>query len=126
MEHFTISSTIKHYPNHPYEEIKNRVLGKRYRLSLVFIGPDRARSLNQQNRGKSYIPNVLSFPLAEAAGEIYLCPTIAYREASRFDLSLEGYVAYLFIHGLLHLKGLEHGDTMEQQERKYCAQFGIS
>jgi rRNA maturation RNase YbeY len=68
---------------------------------------------------KSYTPNVLSYPLTDETGEIFICPTVAQKEAHKFNLSYEGYVAYLLIHGLLHLKGYDHGDTMEKLERKY-------
>jgi len=30
---------------------------------------------------------------------------------------------YLFIHGLLHLKGFEHSSTMEKEEKKYMRLF---
>ena len=123
----TISSTIKATPpTHPYNEIKERILGKRYELSLVFIGPTRAHTLNLTNRNKDYVPNVLSFPLDAGTGEIYICPTVAKREAKKFNLTPEGYIAYLFIHGLLHLKGHDHSDTMEKLERKYLRTFNIS
>lgn len=126
MDTFLQSSTIKRVPSHPYQVIKERILGKSYTLSLVFVGKKRALALNKINRGKNYIPNVLSFPLGTNEGEIYLCPATAVQESKKFNLSVDGYVAYLFIHGLLHLKGFDHGDTMEQQESKYCRIFNIT
>ena len=123
---FSLSSTVQKYPEHMYEAMKNAILGRRYELSLVFIGTDRATTLNQQYRNKSYSPNVLSFPLSESTGEIFICPHVATREAAKFDLTAEGYVAFLFIHGCLHLKGLDHGATMENQEQKYLRKFNVS
>ncbi len=43
-----------------------------------------------------------------------------------FNLSKEGYIAFLFIHGLLHLKGHDHGDIMESLERRYMKKFAIA
>ena len=127
MNTFTISSTVKKYPKrHPYEAMKRKILGARYELSLAFVGKARAATLNKSYRNKNYSPNVLSFPLTETAGEIVICPQVAESEAAKFDLSVTGYIAYLFIHGLLHLKGLDHGDTMEKLERKYLKAFNIS
>ncbi len=127
MNTFTIASTVKKYPkNHPYQEVKNKILGTKYDLSLTFVGTKRAAKLNQTYRNKSYVPNVLSFPLTDGVGEIFICPSVAQSEAAKFDLSTSGYVVYLFIHGLLHLKGLDHGDTMEKLERKYLKLFNIS
>jgi len=127
METFTITSTTKSYPTHlPLALIKRAVLGAKYELSLAFVGEKRATSLNQTYRQKSYVPNVLSFPLTATTGEIFICPTVAKREAAKFSLTPDGYVAYLFIHGCLHLKGLDHGDTMDRLERKHLKAFNIS
>lgn len=121
----SINSTVRTYPSHDYAAIAKAIVGAKYELTLIFVGEARAQKLNQETRGKTYVPNVLSFPVTESVGEIYICPSVAKREAKNFDLTPKGYVAYLFIHGLLHLKGHDHGDTMEQLERRYLKQFGI-
>ena len=121
-----ISATIKSYPTWPYQEMKNAILGKRYDLSLSFVGPTQAKKLNEQYRKKDYVPNVLSFPLDATHGEIIICPVVAKTQAKDFDLSVEGYIAYLFIHGLVHLKGHDHGATMDRLEQKFLRQFSIS
>ena len=124
---FILSHTTRTYPTQwPYEAIKQAVLGKTYELSLTFIGATMAQTLNQTYRQKEYIPNVLSFPLNEDTGEIYICLEVAKKEAKNFNLSVDGYIAYLFIHGLVHLKGHDHSDTMDRLERKYVKQFNIS
>jgi probable rRNA maturation factor len=106
--------------------MKDAVLGKNYSLSLSFVGATRAQKLNQTYRKKNYVPNVLSFPLEEKTGEIIICPQVAKLEAKKFDLSVDGYIAYLFIHGLVHLKGHDHGDTMDKLEQKFMRQFSIT
>lgn len=126
MNTLTINSTIKKYPKRlPYEDIKRKIVGAKYELSLVFVGKQRATTLNQNYRNKTYIPNVLSFPLSETSGEIYICPEIAAKEAKKFDLTSNGHIAFLFIHGLLHLKGYDHSDEMEKMEKKYLKAFSI-
>ena len=126
MANFNISNTVKKYPKSlPYQEIKLKIMGAKYQLSLVFVGKTRATSLNKQYRNKNYSPNVLSFPLSDKAGEIFICPQTAKVEAAKFNLSVNGYIAFLFIHGLLHLKGYDHGDTMDEQEIKYIKLFNI-
>ncbi|MCA9359338.1 rRNA maturation RNase YbeY [Candidatus Kaiserbacteria bacterium] len=126
MKNFTITNTVKNYPAHPYTEVAKKILGAKYELSLVFVGKARAAKLNQDYRQKTYTPNVLSFPLTEKSGEIFICPQVAKSEAAKYNLSPDGYIAFLFIHGCLHLKGLDHGDTMDKQEQKYLKLFNIS
>lgn len=125
-ETIAISQTTKGtLPRLPLAHIKNKVLGKHYELSVVFIGDTRARTLNQKHRKKTYIPNVLSFPLSKHSGEIFINPHQAQRDAKDFGLSTRSMLAYLFIHGLLHLKGVRHGATMETMEHKLLQQFDL-
>lgn len=125
MTTLAIASSIKTYPTWPYEAMKNSVLGKNYILSLSFVGPKKAQILNQTYRQKDYVPNVLSFPLDSKVGEIVICPMVAKTEAKNFNLTPDGYIAYLFIHGLVHLKGHDHGEAMDKLEAKYLKQFKI-
>ena len=94
-----------------------------WEVSLVFVGPKRARELNEQLRGASYVPNVLSYALGEAHGEIIICLAEARKQAPLHRMSERRFTLFLFIHGLLHLKGWAHGGTMEQCERTLLAQF---
>ncbi len=126
LQNFVLNTTIAHHPDHPYQTIKEAILGKSYQLSFNLVGTKRARSLNQTYRQKTYVPNVLSFPLTDDTGEMYLCPEIAYKEAKDYNLSREGYVAFLFIHGCLHLKGYDHGATMEALEKRFMSRFKIT
>ena len=121
-----VSHSTRAYPSLPYEEIKNDILGKQYALSLTFVGKTRAQALNKKYRNATYVPNVLSFPLDKHAGEIYIAPSVAEKEAHKFALSPKGYVGYLFIHGLLHLKGYPHGATMDRAEKKYVARYKLT
>lgn len=126
MSAFSITSTVKSpYPKHPYEKIKDDILGKKYSVSLSFIGSTRAQSLNQTYRHKSYVPNVLAFPLDDAHGEIFITPTVARREAKKFSMTPDGYIGFLFIHACLHLKGHDHGATMEKAEKRYCQKYHL-
>ncbi len=123
---FSLSHTTRTYPRLPYEAMKDAILGKRYTLSLTFVGNARAQALNQTHRKKTYVPNVLSFPLDTTTGEIVIAPQIAKKEAVKFNMTYEGYIGFLFIHGCLHLKGHDHGDTMDRAEQKYCKLFKLA
>ncbi len=119
----TTAATVAEYPALPYAMIAQGILGARYELTLTFIGEARARRLNQTYRHKEYVPNVLSFPLGKEAGEIYICTTVAKREAPRYQHSYAEHVLFLFIHALLHLKGYDHGATMESLEQRYRRKY---
>lgn len=119
-----------------FRDIKEKVLGKGYELSLVFVGVDRMRALNKQHRGKDYATDILSFDLDDhiddahehgdecdhhhgertaaelefGSGEIFINPEKARIKAKQFDRTFDNYLKFLFIHGLFHLKGYDHED----------------
>lgn len=111
-------------PRFAYTEVATAVLPG-WNISLAFVGPKKARELNQQLRNKDYIPNVLSYKLSNKHGEIIICLNEAIKQAPVHHMNERIFVLYLFIHGLLHLKGLPHGGTMERWEKKLIARFSI-
>lgn len=106
--------------------MKDDILGETYDLSLVFVGSTRARAINKATRNKEYIPNVLAFPFDNTHGEIVLTPAHARTEAAKFGLSYRGYIGFLYIHALLHLKGYDHGVKMEQLEQEHLQYYQLS
>jgi probable rRNA maturation factor len=109
----------------PFVSIKNEILGQKYEISLVLISKKRSKELNFKFREKNKPTNVLSFPLSKNSGEIFICPEIAKKECSDFDMSFKNFVLYLFIHGLLHLKGMDHSSRMDKAESKFLKKFGL-
>jgi len=105
------------------DEIKDAILGKRYELSLVFVDSKFSRRLNRIYREINKPTNILSFPLSKTSGEIFIDLTQAKKEFKKFDLTFSQFITFLFIHGLLHLKGMTHGSTMEKAERKFYKKF---
>lgn len=87
-------------------KLKNEILGEKYDLSFSYAESDEMRRLNKIYRKKDYSANVLSFPLSKNEGEILINKT--YQK--------KNYADYLFIHSLLHLKGLKHGRKMDEKE----------
>ncbi len=112
-------------PALPYAKMKESVLGPSYTLSIAFIGRDRSRILNRRYRGKDNATNVLSFPVSRTEGEIYLCTEVIRREQKKFGRNFSNLVAFLLIHGLVHLKGFDHGSRMESHEKRIRRAFGI-
>ena len=100
-------------------------MGARYDLSLVIVGDALSKKLNLEHRKKTYTPNVLSFPVDTHTGEIFLNLKQAKREHTAREESYRYFVALLFIHSMLHLKGFAHGDTMEHEEQRLLSKFNI-
>lgn len=102
-----------------FGNIKDLILGKNYRLSLVFASKATSSELHKKYQGKSDPANVLSFPLTTNSGEIFINLEKTRLEAKNFSHSYYDHLRFLFIHGCLHLKGLDHGDEMDQLEEKF-------
>lgn len=106
-------------PRLPFVELKNAILGKAYELSVIFIGAKKSQTLNNTYRGKNYPTNILSFPLEKKSGEMYIHEAKARLDTKDFNLPYETFIIKLYIHGLLHLKGLDHGSTMDFEEDRF-------
>ena len=74
-------------------------------------------------RKKNKPTNVLSFSLSKKEGEIVLCPAVIKKEAKNFDRTPDQFFNFLLIHGMLHLKGMEHSSRMEAAEKKYDTKY---
>lgn len=98
-----------------FAQLKKEVLGSTYDLSVAFLMPAEMRKVTKQTKNVDKISNVLSFPLSKTSGEILIC-----RKAAKPYT-----VPYLFIHGLLHLKGFKHGARMESAEGKLLKRFSL-
>jgi probable rRNA maturation factor len=123
---FSITNTTKGKLSRlPFSDMKDYSLGKKYNLSLVFIGEKKSRYLNKKYRGKDKSTNILSFPISKNEGEIFITPSVAKWECKSFERKLDNFIAFLFIHGLMHLKGFDHGSTMEKAEAKLRKKFSV-
>ena len=104
-------------------------------ISIVFTDDEEIRSLNRTYRGKDEPTDVLSFSLREASaqetmvdlsslgeepplGEVYISIPTALRQAQAGGRTLEEEVAFLAVHGVLHLLGYED-ETPEGYQQMY-------
>lgn len=110
-------------PSVPFLSIKEKILGKRYDLTIVFCTPKESQEKNKLYRNKDYPTNILSFPLSETEGEIYISLSTARKDASKFEMSYLEFLHLLIVHGALHLKGHDHGSTMEELEDTHLSYF---
>ena len=125
-DNFTlIQETRELVPRVSFVEIKNEILGKKYSLNLIITTPERIKELNTIYRNKEHATDILSFPLSENEGEIYICLEETRKMAPDFDRSFENFFAFLFIHGCTHLKGHDHGAIMEGIEANIRRKFNV-
>ena len=112
-------------PRLPFLKLKNKILGKKYNLSIVFTDNKTTKKLNRIYRKKNKPANVLSFPLSKNKGEIFLSIKEAEKSKKLFNKKGAELIGFFLIHAMLHLKGLAHGSTMEHMEEKFSRYFGI-
>src|SRR3989344_3309874 len=134
-ENFSIINKTKgKLPSLPFVKIKNDILGKNYSLSVAFVEKNKSREINKKYRNKNKATNVLSFSLRKNEGELVLCPSVIRGEVKEKNKSLhlgstlksetfEKWLGFLVIHGMLHLKGMEHSSTMDRAEKKYDQKY---
>lgn len=111
-------------------------------LAIRIVGEDEGRAFNRHYRGKDAATNVLSFPAERPPGlpkdarfpllgDLLLCAPVIAREAAEQGKSLRDHYAHLTVHGVLHLLGWDHQDSVEAEamealERAVLAELGIA
>jgi len=98
--------------------------------TIAFVSDKRIRELNRQFRGVDKATDVLSFPAEEKLnlGDIAVSVDTASVQAKENGLTLEGEIAQLILHGLLHLCGYDHetdSGEMNRLELKLRGKLGI-
>ncbi|MBX4210980.1 rRNA maturation RNase YbeY [Candidatus Parcubacteria bacterium] len=120
-----LNKTKAKLPRLPFSAIKDKILGPKYELSLVFVGNSTSRKLNFSYRRKNEPTDVLSFSLTPNEGEIFINPHVARTKAKLFDVTPDRYIGHLFIHGCFHLIGMTHGSKMDSAEKKIRKLFNM-
>ncbi len=97
-------------------------------LSVVFCKDDYIRELNKKYRGKDASTDVLSFPLNDfrngdtpsdgtcELGDIVINLDAARKQAEEIGHPFETEVAFLAVHSTLHLLGVDHEISPEDDE----------
>lgn len=115
-----------------------------YEVSISFVGNEEIRSLNMEYRGIDKATDVLSFPMLEfiedeeeeevddsaeyideelALGDIVISMEKTLEQSKEYGHSFNRELAFLLVHGMLHLLGYDHeveaseGEIFEKQEK---------
>ncbi len=100
-------------------------------VTIAFVSNKKIRELNRQFRGIDKTTDVLSFPSdpdTDELGDIAISVETAACQAKENGLTLNGEIAQLILHGLLHLSGYDHDSDngeMNRLELKLRKRLGI-
>ena len=108
-------------------------------VSIVLADDAYIHGLNRQYRDKDCPTDVLSFALNEGdepeiidgpeevlLGDIIISLETAARQAEEYGHSLERELAYLTVHGILHLLGYDHMNEEEKKEMRQEEKYVLS
>jgi probable rRNA maturation factor len=108
-------------------------------VSLVLADDEYIQVLNRQYRDKDCSTDVLSFALNEGEeplmidgpeevllGDIIISLETATRQAEEYGHSLERELAYLTVHGILHLLGYDHMTEDDKKEMRQEEEYVLS
>ena len=123
-------------------------LGPDVEISVLLVDNETIRTLNRDYRDKDAATDVLSFPMEEELpdetapqiiggptermlGDLVISVERAVEQAAEYGHAVERELAFLTVHGLLHLLGYDHvepddGDLMEATEVAILARLGLS
>ena len=98
-----------------------------YEISLLITDDETIHQLNKEYRQKDRPTDVLSFPMEDEVmlGDIVISLDTAKNQAQERDIGLEKEIAFLFIHGLLHLLGYDHETSVEDEKEMFALQEEI-
>lgn len=97
------------------------------RLTVALVSDREMRALNQRFRGRPTPTDVLSFPAGHPRprkpgngylGDIVIAMATARRQARRLGHALHTELAFLLVHGVLHLLGYDHETDEGQMNRR--------
>lgn len=101
--------------------IKNvfKKIKSRKTCSIIFVENDEIKGMNQIYRNINEKTDVLSFPndnkIDKTLGDIFISLEEANRQAKLYEHSINREIAFLAVHGYLHLLGYDHKTKEEEK-----------
>ena len=87
-------------------------------VSITLVDNEQMQALNSKFRGIDAPTDVLSFEMDDAwennnsqvreLGDIFIAPKVAREQCEKFNMTFEGEMSLLLVHGILHLCGYDH------------------
>lgn len=114
-----------------YENLLNKVfkdMKESKSIQIVFVDNSYIQDINRTYRQINKATDVISFPndepLDDSLGDIFISIEQAKMQALNYEHSLEREIAFLAVHGYLHLMGYDH-DTPEKELQMFELQESI-
>jgi probable rRNA maturation factor len=88
-------------------------------LSVTFLPENEMCDVNRAFRGTDEATDVIAFDLSDERdllGDVYVCPSVARRNAKEWGVTPEEELVRLVIHGVLHLLGYDHSEGADRFE----------
>ena len=126
---------------------------RKIEVAITFVDDDEIQEINKKERNVDAPTDVLSFPNLENVfnkkinkknfpddvnpengkvilGDVIINLNMAHTQAGSFGHSFSREVAYLMVHGLLHLMGYDHEDKLDEglmraQEEEILSKFRL-
>lgn len=142
----TDKELIKNVLNHAAEKLGQTEM---LEIELSFVGRDAIREVNARERDTDRVTDVLSFPALDGIkgkviakkdfpfdtdpetdcvilGEIIICKDMVKKQAVEYGHSYERELAFLALHGFLHLLGYDHIEEADRVEMEALAEGILS
>jgi probable rRNA maturation factor len=87
-----------------------------FNIGIILLSDAGIQKLNRKFLNKNTATDVLSFKVSKNHADIVISTQAASRNAAFYNNTLEQEIAYLIIHGILHLKG--YRDYSDSEKRK--------
>ena len=108
-------------------------------FNIIFVDSNKIHEINREYRGIDRVTDVISFALEDneeiklehrILGDIYICVERAHEQAIEYGHSFLREIAFLMIHGLLHLLGYDHMEPEDEKvmfgkQEEILNEFGI-
>lgn len=114
-----------------YEDVLNRVfliINEEKTLNIIIITNEEMHRMNLTYRGLDKPTDVLSFPYDEPfidlLGDIFINLTYMREQSKAYGHSEAREIAFLAVHGYLHVKGYDH-HTPEEETVMFAKQEAI-
>ncbi len=91
-------------------------------IGLLFVDDREIREINRNYLSRDYPTNVISFSLTEGdfgdinpdiLGDIVISVETAFKDAERSGMAFNDELAFLMIHGILHLLNYDHENASQ-------------